>query len=441
MIVTNPDGSDNSRNLHYEILGVLAHLSGRLMGFPTLFGNSSPQTGGTGDFCIMGTSQWNNNGKTPSLPSAWIRYYAGWETPLVINATTEDIQITHPMSQNPDVSRLIKIEFSEREYLLIENRQHDFTKDVVLNITTGEWRPTINHTFELLPDDEQDFVYSVLLDGTGVIRVPMVNLMKNNLRGSEWDFFIPYVPSFNPRGYQDPSGLFIWHIDEYVIETNMENNTVNADPSHFGVGLKEAAGINYLSSAMPHPYMRGGPFMSFRKGNNDYLGFNINPTTGFFAFPTAESHYGGIQFEIHDLGQSENSMTFSVRFEPRSETEFFYENFLEPFAFDFSGNGVNEVHYFHSDGFMSVFENHRLLNTYWLEADTLAFNFTFDGKGKLVIPAQDKFDNVKAKLISWDGNELKEVFGLDDWYWAGSPVYIDDEWEISERFGRWVLAL
>jgi len=444
---------------HFEILGVLATQFGRVMGLPTLFGNVSAygQHAGTGNYCIMGTGTWNNNGKTPPLPSAWVRYFAGWENPIELNQNMENLQVAHRMTGRPPIedifdsevlspslkqgSTLYKINISEKEYFLIENIQHNYHPDRVLNITTNEWRQTINHSFNLLPSEEQDFLYTDLLDGTGTIRVPVVNLMKNNLRGSEWDFFIPYVPSYNLQGYHDPSGLFIWHVDEYVIDANIASNTVNANPRHRGVGLKEADGIQHMVSPTPHTYFRGGPFKAYRADNNDYLGFQTNPFTGHYSTPTAESHYGGISFEIYNMGYSAEVMTFAIRFDPWSDADFSKANYLEPFVFDFNGNGINEVHYFHSDGYMTVFEDNIRLNTFWLEADTLAFNYTFDGQRNLLIAAQDKYFSTKAKLMNWDGERLVEVWGLNDWHWTGSVVYIDDEWEIEGRHARWILSL
>jgi len=448
--INHPDFEKDPNSFHFETLGVLATQYGRIMGLPTLFGNVSAfgQHAGTGNFCIMGTGTWNNNGKTPPLPSAWVRYFAGWETPVEITQNEENLHIAYHMVNDSDLSKifhpkLFKINISEKEYFLIENRQHNYIKDFVTIVETGELRPTITHTFELLDDDLQDYMIVELQDGTGHhIKIPMVNLMKNNLKGSEWDFFLPWTIAGLSESYQDPSGLLIWHIDENIIAEKYLSNTINGNPSHMGVALKEADGIQHMASNLPHFYMRGGPFKTYRTGNNEYIGNRINPFTGFVSIPNAGSHYGGISFEVYNIGYSDDTMTFSVRFDPFSETDFSFENHLEPFVFDFLENDVNIVHYFHSDGFMTLFENHTKLGTYWLESDTLSFNYTFDGQKNLVIPAQDKFIATRAKLINWDGVNLNlEAWEADDLYWSSSPVFIDDDWKIDGVSARWILSL
>jgi len=432
---------DFDEGRYYELLGVLATQYGRAMGLPSLFGNVSSfgSHAGTGNYCIMGTGTWNNDGKTPPMPSAWVRYYAGWEEPIIIDNNNEYINIIETFDRS---SVLYKIPFSEKEYYLIENRQHNPIKDMLLNITTNEWSERVTHTFELLPDEEQDFAYTELRDGTGILRFPIVNLMKNNLRGSEWDFFLDYTIA-GTSNYEDPSGLLIWHIDEYVIDANITNNTINANPARRGVALKEADGIQHMTSSAPHYYMRGGPYKSYRAGNNDYLGMREHPITKDYSIPDASSNYGGVSFEIYDVSQSDRTMRFSVRFEPFSQTTINYEfeNYLEPFVFDFKGNGINTVHYFHSDGYISLFENNIPLHPIWLEADTLAFNYTFDGEKQLVIPAQDQFHNVLAKLLVFDGERWEQKWSLDDWFWANPVVYIDDEWTVNDKQARWILSL
>ena len=431
---------DHEENYHFEILGLLATQYGRVMGLPSLWGNVAAygSHAGTGNFCVMGTGTWNNNGKTPPLPSAWVRYFAGWEEPVLVEWNAENIYVPHVKHTN---ARVIKIPISDKEYYLIENRQHDYIKDQILNIDTNEWLDRPVHSFELLPDDQQDWAYSELRDGSGTVRFPMVNLITNNLRYSEWDYFMPYTPSYDPNGFHDPSGLLIWHIDENIIEANFATNTINANPRHRGVALKEADGVQHMTSPVPHYYMRGGPFKAYRADNNSYLGEHINPETGYYSFPDASSNYGGIRFEIYNVSYSEDIMNFSVKFEAFSEVEFHHENYLEPFVFDFNKNGINTVHYFHSDGYISLFENNIRIDTVSMWADTLAFNYTFDGKGQLIIPAQDKHFNTRAKLMLWDGNNLDEIIGFDNATWSDSVVYIDDEWIINGSLLRWILKL
>ena len=104
----------------------------------------------------------------------------------------------------------------------------------------------------------------------------------------------------------DGSGILIWHVDENVIDANftadLELNQINNDSSHKGIDLEEADGFQYLDLSYPHLYSRGSPFASYRAGNQDYFGGEINPFTSVFTMATAESYYGGVQLEIFDIG-------------------------------------------------------------------------------------------------------------------------------------------
>jgi M6 family metalloprotease-like protein len=447
----HPDFPQND-GYHFEILGTLVHQFGRVMGLPTLFGNVAAfgSTAGTGNFCVMGTGIWNNNGKIPPLPSAWVRYFAGWVEPVVVQGSSVDLEITYPQSESGEPT-VYKLEISEREYFLIENRQMDFVKDYVMVNN----RPFPLHTFELLPDSEQDYYYGIDPATGNEVRVPMVNLIKNNLRGSEWDYFMPNANAIN-GSYQDGSGLFIWHIDENVIVRNLASNTINANPMHRGVSLKEADGVQHLGSTLPHPYMRGGPFDSYRAvilgvtgsgvveygiGHKDYLGKLINPATGLYSFPTAESYYGGIPIEIYDISENGNLMTFSTRFESFSQADFPHENYIE--AFVFPSGEINQVFYFHADGYLSIFEDHQFVKLFSIDADTLMFNYTFDGVDTIVIPAQKIDTETVAKLIYYEGSGMTEVWSMEDWVWAGSVVYVDDVLNTigSSENIKWILHL
>jgi M6 family metalloprotease-like protein len=446
-------------DIAYDILGILTQQIGRLMGFPSLSGRSATYgtTAGPGNFCIMGTGVWNHFGRIPPLPSAWIRYYAGWCDPVLIknNDNLTDIEISYHQSQN-GIPTLYKVEFSRAEYYLIENRQQDFFRDYIL----FNGRKARYHTFTLTEDpNEQEWYIGIDSEGNEV-RMPKVNLMKNSLLGSEWDFFLPNTDANGGRDV-DGSGLLIWHIDENIIEANFANGTINSNPHHRGVALKEADGIMHLASPAPHYYMRGSPFDAYRKisidGNwagqienwagNDYLGFLTKPNplnpdqypdVFLFSFPAAESNYGGISFEIYNISVADTVMTFSVRFEPYSEVDYAFENYLEPFVFDSKGMH-NKVMYFHSTGEsgiipITIFENHNIVETLTIDADTLMFNYTFDGIQNLVIPAQKMEPNI-AILYRFDGESIDKVWEMPDATWVGSPIFVDDT-----NF-KWILSL
>jgi len=440
-------------NHEFDILGPLANQFGRILGLPALNGNTS-STAGVGNFCIMGTGTWNFNGKIPPLPSAWVRYFAGWSEPEIIKTSSNDMKITYPMAEEPlpsDVHKVYKVELSDKEYFLIENRQQNFLKDII-RIDPDSGDPIIwdIHTFA------GSELYDYSQGG-----IPIVNLMENSLRGNEWDYHMPYIyDGFRIIG----SGLFIWHIDENVIEANLANNAVNGDPNHFGVALEEADGIEQMASQRPDYYMRGGPGDAFRAGHqiwddyakvwimpNDYFGKQFKTVqvqdseTGIwsdreiYSFPTARSYYDdNITMEIYNISESDTVMTFSVRFDEWTQdfaqADFQGETYLESFIGDLDNDHKNEIIYFHSDGGLTVFENNTKIAYYDALGDTLSMQYTYDGERTILIPAQDKETNVKAKLYKYNPNSPPTlIWSLDDYYWAGPPVYSDGS--------KWVLYL
>jgi len=430
------NGFTEDFNHEFDIMGPLANQFGRILGFPALNGNTTG-TAGAGNFCIMGTGTWNFNGKIPPLPSAWVRYYAGWSEPTQIIGSAENLQITYPMSKQSTTSKIYKLEITSKEYFLIENRQQNFLKDIIyINPVTGDTLIWDIHTFA----GSENYDYS---QGG----IPIVNLMKNKLRGNEWDYHIPY--EYDDENHIIGSGLFIWHIDENIIEANMANNTVNGDNLHYGVALEEADGIEHLPSPRPDYYMRGSPYDSFRAGNNDYFGKQFKTITVpndssyvVYSFPTANSYYdSNITMEIYNISPSDTLMTFSVRFDEWTQNfaqaDFEGENYLEPFVGDLNQNGINEVYYFHSDGGFTGFENNSEIFRASLLGGTFSNQYTYDGDKNLLIPIQGNIGTLLYRYYLDPDPLLNMTLTVvwaspDNYVWAGSPLYI-------EPLSQWVL--
>ncbi len=294
---------------NYSVYGLLCYLFGRQLGLPTLFGNVSSlgRAAGAGNFCLMGTGAWNASGYVPPYLSAWPRYMMGWEEAEVISGDLVDARLDFPFmkplvpefesEQNPINPRLYKLPISDGEYYLIENREQ--------NPDGAKLGEQPRFSFELLPEGEQDYY-----DPPFEI-VPRFNFMKNTYRGCDWDFYLPGYGGPEVELYIKGSGILVWHIDENVIRSNFKDNMVNANPEHQGVTLIEAYGIQHLRSSMPNLYMRGSPYDSYRKGHNDYFGYQIRQD-GSISIPYAESFYGNVDVEIFEISESGPTMKFSV---------------------------------------------------------------------------------------------------------------------------------
>ena len=328
----------------YGLLAILTHQFGHQVGLPTLFDNysSNGYSYGIGAFGLMGTGVWNANGFVPPLPCAWSRYYLGWEENNIveIDASIYELNLTFPMADDNETPKLYKVNISEKEYFLLENRQQN------PDGSTLGGNPSF--TFALLPEGQQD-VYPPGHSNEGQ---PKFNFMENTYFGCEWDFYLPGLGGYDGN-VVDGSGILIWHIDENVIEENFdpdfEINLINADASHKGVDLEEADGIQQLDSTLYGVYsFYGSANDSYREGNNSYFGKKTYE--GLFSSPTSESYYGGIQLEILNISESDSLMTFSVYYEWSLNANYIGENPYPAAMIDFDNDEENEIFYPMPDG-------------------------------------------------------------------------------------------
>jgi len=415
---------EDGSQLPYGNLGVLASGFGYALGLPSLNDNISENgiSSGIGNWGIMGSGAWNANGYTPAQLSAWSRYYLGWESPIEVTTDTYNLEIDHFLEKNPTKPQLYKINLSEKEYFLIENRSQNPDNSTLNGVA--------NFTFPLLPEGQQE--YYPLADGHWE-PIPKFNFMTNRLKGCEWDFFLP---GYSGGGYSpiDGSGLLVWHIDEFVIEENFDPDNglsrVNGDASHKGVDLEEADGIQHLD-ADPRAsiYGLGGPEDAFRASVNDYIGFNPHPDTGLLHLPSSESYYGGTPFEVFDISEAGNMMSFSVKFEWNLATSYDGISRFSALSMDMNNNGINEI-IFPNGNNLTVFENNELLENYVLE-NNLFRNYSYDEiSNNLLLPIQKIIPSAQAALNYYDGQEVTNVFTQPEYSWT-SPVVIHKNEEDS----------
>ena len=331
-----PDENGENGSPIYSFFGVLAHHFGHLIGLPTLFDNRSANgnSRGIGGFGIMGIGAWNAMGYVPAPPSAWSRYYLGWEDVLEIDSNIEGQTITYPNAKC-DTTKLIKIEISDSEYFLIENSQQNPDNSFFVNAdndTLATFTFPISENQEYYPNDHP-------YGGQ-----PKFNFMNNSYEGCEWRFYLPgYAYGDNPD--LDGSGLLIWHIDELVLfekfSPDFEVNHPNGDAYHKGVDLEEADGRQDLDTFYTTVF--GSKDDSYRDGNNNYFGAQIH--NGIYSSPTSESYYGGSRIEIKNISKSDTIMTLSVDFGWNLTANYTGEIDLPAAIIDFDSDGENEIFY------------------------------------------------------------------------------------------------
>lgn len=404
----------------YSIFGVLAHQFGHQLGLPTLFDNSENGSSyGIGGFGVMGTGVWNANGFVPPLPCAWSRYYLGWEDDNIIeiNSSFENLSLVFPMAEDEETPKLYKVNISEDEYFLIENRQQNPDGSYFIN-TNGDTLATF--TFETIANQ------SVYPPGHAYAGQPKFDFMENSYLGSEWDFYLPGY-GFGANLEMDGSGILIWHIDENVINENFtpdfEIHSVNGDASHKGVDLEEADGIQQLDSSLyGYSSFYGSKDDSYREGNNTYFGYDYN--NGIFSTPVANSYYGGIPLRISDISNSDSVMTFSVNYEWSLNAEFIGENPYSAALIDFDDDDGNEIFYPMPNGNLYIWKEDQLLSEFAL--DSLAALFAFNEADSTIIVPHKSPNNSMAKLTLINSDGYDNRF-FPERSWAASPVVNPDE--------------
>jgi len=115
-------------------LGTFAHEFGHDLGLPDLY-DTDYTSNGIGDWGIMASGSWLNNGNTPSHFSAWSKYFLGWARPTKVITSLFNEQINQTETHD-DVYMLLdnpgdspgNLDWTDSgtgsgEYFLVENRR------------------------------------------------------------------------------------------------------------------------------------------------------------------------------------------------------------------------------------------------------------------------------------------------------------------------------
>lgn len=416
-----PDASGDPDGLYlFSMYGVLAHQFGHLLGLPTLFDNDSDDgdSQGIGHWGIMGTGVWSGNGAYPVQLDPWCRAYLGWEQPITVKYSSQNLQVDYFLDHSPTARRVYKVPISATEYYLVENRQQNPDN----SFDPYFFRPS--YSFVLLPPGEQDYFENFP-------EQPEFNFMENRYLGSEWDYWLPGLGSGTPPGQNavDGSGLLIWHIDENVIaqrfSSNFDRNSVNGDASHKGVDIEEADGIQNLDSSTFNYYMNGCAYDTFRAGNNDYFGYSKH--NELLSVPTAESYYGGISLEIYDIGPSALAMSFAVRFGWSLDAGYTGPNPFPACLVDFDGDGENELFYPMPNGQLNLWKDELPAAGFpWQLPLPIAQNYVWDGSD-FYLPLQSE----NLALLYRKGKDSFHSLNWTGETWANQPVDNGDQLFLS----------
>lgn len=101
--------------------GTLCHEFSHCLGLPDDYDVNYSGNYGTGNFDLMCSGSYNNDGCTPAGYNAWQRWACGWLTPEEITSE-RSITAMQPLSEVPEAYILYN-EANRNEYYLLENRQ------------------------------------------------------------------------------------------------------------------------------------------------------------------------------------------------------------------------------------------------------------------------------------------------------------------------------
>ncbi len=234
-----------------------------------------PDSQGIGEFGLMGYGLFVGMGWIPPHPCAFNKMLMGWLEPRVVDPLVAGQQILTPSEQTGSPDAALRVEITGQEYWLLAyrlqdpdgNRIYSFPGDLNGNNIPDFW------------DDDSPTDDGVPVFGVG--KFDPATDIRERLGGGEWDFFMSENSARAPGVKGAGSGIYIWHIDEGVIQDvfGMASNRFNADPKHKSVDLEEADGIQDLDSREPSPFILGGDDDSFRGEDNYFFGPETLPDT------------------------------------------------------------------------------------------------------------------------------------------------------------------
>lgn len=321
------DIQDNEFAFPLSINGLLCASIGSYLGLPDLF-NTETGEPAIGRFGLMdGAGFFSYNGLLPPEPSAWEKMYLGWETPFEIDVNnTSEIQL--PASSLNQPNTIAKYNLSDSEYFLIENRHRDPDGT---GITLTIRQPDGNEIQQTFTNQDEAFVFQQAEFDTLLQAGTFVN-------ASNFDFSLPGGLDVGDNE-NDPSddrelngGILIWHIDEAMINLQLQNEGVNAYPDRRGVDLEEADGAQDIGRGVPGALDNSAAFGSafdFWWSGNDYrvilqtgqvLSFYQN-RFGANTRPDNRSNSGAPSFfELYDFSDNLPTASFKIRpDEPNSD--------------------------------------------------------------------------------------------------------------------------
>lgn len=278
--------TDEPYLLELSINGLLAASFISYLGVPDLF-NTDTGESVIGPFGVMDPlGIFAYRGLFPPLPSAWTRTALGWATPKVIH---------DPGVYDLAAGEIARIEISEAEYFLLENRVRT-SDDTGLTLQIFNDGAISTQRFSAVSDDFDRF--NVQAFKGGVVT-----------QASSYDFALPGRDADNQ---QYNGGILIWHIDERQF-----SRAVNNDPDALAVDIEEADGAQDIG----FDGNIGSPFDFYFSDNPSSVALPSGLTISLYenrfgpdTTPDSRTNEGGSSFlTLEDFSASGPIMSFSFQ--------------------------------------------------------------------------------------------------------------------------------
>jgi Secretion system C-terminal sorting domain len=272
------------------INGLLCASIASHLGLPDLF-DTETGLSAIGRFGLMdGQSIFAYNGCYPPEPSPWSKIFLGWADPVTLSPDNHDINLVTDIASSLSDTVILKVPLNSSEYFLVENRIRDANNDgsKVTYFVNGN---TLTHTFTK--------------DTTGYYSFDTDSLAGVVTDVDEFDWTLP------------GNGIVIWHIDENVIDANIDDNKINVDKNHRGVDVEEADGIQDIGERFVTIF--GDEVIG--EGTDEDFWYSSNPATLFqnrFAKdtrPNTNTNSGANSLiTFKDFSDISNRMSFKVEY-------------------------------------------------------------------------------------------------------------------------------
>jgi M6 family metalloprotease-like protein len=231
-----------------------------------------PDSQGIGQFGLMGFGLFVGLGFIPPHPCAFNKVLMGWLDPYEADVMAGGLWSLTP-SEQPDVpTACARVSITGQEYWLLEYRLQDPNGDRRFTFSDDLNGNGLPDFFDF--DSENG-------DGTPTGKFDPEFDTRERMTDAEWDFSMSENNARGPGELGAGSGVFIWHIDEGVIQDVFDapGNLFNANPARKSVDLEEADQIQDLDSSQPSDYMLGGDDDSYRgEGTNVFNARTLPPT-------------------------------------------------------------------------------------------------------------------------------------------------------------------